>query len=714
MNTLQFKQELNERTKEQHCLGCKVALGVNILWAISNYFIIENNKWTYVSINLVVAGIILIAMLNQKRIKISGEAIGLIPMLSTLLAFAYTYNTIEFEIFQKMTYMNLGVFVGAGMFLLWNIRYSIISIAFAIIINATFYTLYSPISLEDYMLNGGILMIIAAGFMLIAIQARYKLVKKDINSQIELEKSKRELEASEEQHRLLFEKNPTPMFICSLETKRILAVNDLVISKYGYSRHEFTQMTILDLHHEIDLADIILYSEKGINGEDTFSEWIHVLKDKSEIAVELVAKSIIYDNKAARLVSINDVTEVKQYQNELIEAKQIAENSEELQSQFLSNMSHEIRTPMNGIIGLSRILIETKLNVEQRQFVDAIIQSSENLMVIINDILDFSKIEAGKVLLDKTSFDLDKLLSTLKGIMSISANDKGLKLIIEKDADVPAWVIGDRIRMSQILTNLVSNAIKFTEHGEIKIKVSNAGTDKEDKVKLVFNIVDTGIGIPDNKIDSIFQSFTQASSSTTRTHGGTGLGLTITKQLIELQEGKIWIASELGKGSTVSFDIEYDVATNAHAIEHGLQGIEKKPNNIILQELQGVNILLVEDHPINQMLATKVLENWGLNVDLAENGQIALDMVASKNYELILMDISMPVMDGLTATKHIRSGKYSMNPDISIVAMTASALSGENQKCFDAGMNDYISKPFDPQNLLEKIYRQIQNKTKAA
>lgn len=714
MNTLNYKERLDRRTKSQHCLGCKVAVGVNIVWAITNYFIIENDKWIYVGINLAVAGFILIAILFQKRIKLSGESVGLIPMLSTLAAFAYTYNTIDFEAFQKITYMNFGVFIGAGMFLLWNIRYSIISIVFAILVNIIFYSLFSPISLVNYMLNGGILMIISAGFMLIAIQSRYNLVKKDIHSQVALEKNRMELKASEAQHRILFEKNPTPMLICSLETKRILAVNDLVVIKYGYSRHEFTQMTIMDLHNKIDLEDIIIYSEKGLKGEDTLSEWIHKLKDKSEINVELVAKSIVYNDKPARLVSINDVTKVKRYQTELIEAKQKAENSEELQSQFLSNMSHEIRTPMNGIVGLSRVLKETKLNYEQSQYVKAIIQSSENLMVIINDILDFSKIEAGKVLIDKTRFDLDKLLSTLKDIMSISAKEKGLRLEIEKDEDVPRWLIGDPVRMNQILTNLVSNGIKFTEHGAVTIKVSKLNTGHENKVKLVFGIQDTGIGIPEDKLDTIFQSFTQASSSTTRTHGGTGLGLTITKQLIELQDGKIWIESELGKGSTFSFDIEYDISKNGEEIQRNLQGHEKISNNNILQELNGTTILLVEDHPINQMLAKKILEKWGMNVDLAENGKIALEKVGEKNYSLILMDISMPEMDGLTAAREIRSGKYSNSPDISIIAMTASALSGENQKCFDAGMNDYISKPFDPQNLLEKIYQQLNKKIIAA
>jgi len=708
---MKVQQEISKRILKQHHLGCKVAIVVNALWAIFNYFIIEENKWIYVGINLAAAAIIAISLIRREKLKLNGEVLGMIPMLTTLTAFAYTYNTVELEVFQKMTYTHAAVFIGAGMFLLWHIKYSILSSIYAIVINLAFYALFCTIPINDYLANGGMLIATVAIFMVVSIQVRYKLVLSEITSQMALAESRTELKVSEEQHRLLFEKNPTPMLICSLDTLSILAVNDLVISKYGYSREEFMKMTITDLHKQIDYNDVILHT-KEISGDDNISEWVHVLKDSSEIDVKLIAKSIKYNEKSARLVSINDVTEVNKYQDQLITSKQDAERSKELQSQFLSNMSHEIRTPMNGIMGITRILQKSKLNKEQHHFLNAIIKSSENLMVIINDVLDFSKIEAGKVVIENAKFDLSDALDVVQEILVVKAEEKGIYLTVNKEEKVPQFISGDSVRLNQILINLVGNAIKFTEKGGVSIKV-NTINSSDDKINLRFDIRDTGIGIPSDKIDSIFQSFTQASSSTTRTHGGTGLGLTISKQLIEMQNGKMSIESEEGKGSTFSFELEFETVVQAEKSENELRVVARS-NDKILGDLNGIDILLVEDHPINQMLAIKVLEDWGFNVDLAENGLIALEKVGLKAYDLVLMDISMPEMDGYEATREIRSGKHCENSDLPIVAMTASALIGENQKCYKAGMNDYITKPFDPQNLLEKIYNQVSSKLKTA
>ena len=706
-----LENQLSTRILKQHRIGCRVGIIVNILWAISNYFIISENKLLYVGINLLAATIISITCAYRSNLKLNGEHIGLVAMLTTLSAFAFTYNTIDETSFQHLTYTHAAVFIGAGMFLLWPLKYSIISAIYAILINALFYILFSPIPLEQYVSEGVLLLLSVLIFMIVSIQSRYKLVISNIKAQLSLEKSQIELQTSEEQHRLLFEKNPTPMLICSLENLQILAVNDLVISKYGYTRSEFLQMTILDLHREIDLNDVILHTDNP-KEKDTISEWIHLLKNNTEINVELIAKSIAFNRQHARLVSINDITKVKQYQNELIKAKQEAEHSKELQRQFLSNMSHEIRTPMNGIIGITRILQNTNLTDEQNHYLNAVIKSSQNLMVIINDILDFSKIEAGKVIIEKTPMDLHDMLNVIQEILVIQAEKKGIYLTVHLDEDVPTKIIGDPVRLNQILTNLVGNAIKFTDKGGVSIKISKLHSTVN-SAKLRFEIKDSGIGIPKDKLAGVFNSFTQASSSTTRTHGGTGLGLTISKQLIELQKGTISIESEFGKGSQFSFELEYDLD------KINLDKNEKiQPNDLtndsMLLELNGIDILLVEDHPINQMLAVKVLSDWGFNVDTAENGLIALDMVSKKDYKLILMDISMPEMDGYETTKEIRSGKHTANSDLPIIAMTASAFIGDNQKCFKAGMNDYITKPFDPKSLLEKIYYQLSPKLKTA
>jgi len=703
---MELKEELSGRITKQHCLGCKVAMAFNILWAISNYFIITQNTWIYVSINIGVALLIFTTVMLRKKLKINGEILGLVAMLSTLSAFAFSYNTVDIGVFEKLTYMYVAMFIGAGMFLMWHIYYSLISVAYAFAINGLFYMLFSKIPLDYYLLNGGILVATIAAFMIIAIQVRYKLVVSDVISQIALEKSKNKLKKSEEQHRLLFEKNPTPMLICSLKSQKILAVNDFAIKKYGYNYQEFTSLKIQALHKEKDLKKLDLAIKKSTSGNDVFSEWTHVLKDKSEIEVELHGTSIIYNNEEARLVSINDVTNTKKHEQVLIDARQAAEKSKELQSEFLSNMSHEIRTPMNGILGITRVLQKTEMNDEQKHYLNAIIKSSENLMVIINDILDFSKIDAGKIVIEKTRFNLQELIQIVQEILVVKAEEKEIYLTINIDDNVPKWLNGDPVRLNQILINLVGNAIKFTEKGGVNITIKKTN-DNEDISSLEFIVKDSGVGIPEDKISSIFESFTQASSSTTRTHGGTGLGLTISKQLIELQGGQIWINSVFGSGSEFCFNLDFE--NTLQNIENELHNEieEKKSNDKILEELKGINILLVEDHPINQMLAMKVLGDWGFNVDLAENGLISLAKVAEKDYDLILMDISMPEMDGYTATREIRSGKHTSNNNLPIIAMTASALIGENQKCFKAGMNDYISKPFEPQNLLNKISNHV-------
>ncbi len=704
-----IQKELSSQIRRQHILGCKIAIAINLLSAILDVFIIEENTLIDAALKMTAAVIITIGLFCRKRI--SREALGMIPMLATLTAFAYTYNSVELETFRKMTYLHIAVFIGAGMFLLWNIRYSIMAAAYALIINTIFYLLFSNIPFSEYMIYGGFLLITVAVFMVLSIEMRYKLVENELMARLALQKSEEELRLSEEQHRLLFDQNPIPMMIVSPHSIKILAVNGLMISKYGYSREEFMQMSLLDLHRDTDIEDVMLCAEDALD-EYHISEWIHVLKDKTEINVEVVSKFIEFDNESARLISIYDITEVKRYQEELIAARSEAEKSKELQSQFLSNMSHEIRTPMNGIVGITRILQNTEMDDEQRRYLNAIQRSSENLMVIINDILDFSKIEAGKIIIEHSRFDLRDLLNSVQEILAVKAVEQDIYLDVNVSDAIPQFVVGDPVRLNQILINLAGNAIKFTNEGGVTIRVSET-QHSENKVGICFEIRDTGIGIAPEQQEHIFQSFAQASASTTRTHGGTGLGLTISRQLIELQDGQLWIESEVGKGSTFYVELEYEIAREDRSLEPEPEA-SCASNTRILEELNGINVLLVEDHPINQMLALKVLGDWDFQVDVAENGRIALDMVGSKAYDLILMDISMPEMDGYDATRAIRSGRFCHNPDVPIIAMTASALIGENQKCFRAGMNDYITKPFDPQHLLEKIFHQLIHYRKSA
>lgn len=384
--------------------------------------------------------------------------------------------------------------------------------------------------------------------------------------------------------------------------------------------------------------------------------------------------------------------------NKIIEAeKEKAQASERAKHQFLANMSHEIRTPMNAIKGMTDILIRRQPKADQIEYLDGIKQSSESLLVIINDILDISKIEAGKVELEQIPFSVHELVQNVHTIMQFKAEEKGLELkksIPEK----PIYLKGDATRLRQVLINLLGNAIKFTEKGVVTTKITSV--EEGDKLKLHFTVSDTGFGIEKDQLGKIFKSFEQAYSDTSRKFGGTGLGLSISKKLVELHNGKIWVESEKGKGSQFHFVMPYEVAQDNFNEE-----LHTNSGNNISEQLKGVKVLLVEDNHFNAVVAQEELEDAieNVQVDLAENGAIAVEKLKSCDYNIILMDVQMPKMNGYDATKTIRAfdnGK-SKTP---IIAMTANVLKEEVDKCYKAGMNDFIGKPFDTDELLQKIY----------
>jgi CheY-like chemotaxis protein len=386
----------------------------------------------------------------------------------------------------------------------------------------------------------------------------------------------------------------------------------------------------------------------------------------------------------------------------LMKAKQQVEEALRIKDQFLANMSHEIRTPMNAVLGFTNLLLKSEMSPEQKQYINAIKVSGENLIIIINDILDFSKIESGKVVFEKTKFNLSQVISSLVELMLPKSTEKNIKLSSSIDTRISDYLVGDPTRLTQILINLVGNAIKFTAKGSVKITV-NLVEEKQKSTILRFSVADTGIGIPQNQLSSIFESFTQATNDTTRKYGGTGLGLTITKQLIELQGGKIWVESEVDKGSVFLFQLEFEKSVSSDFKTNG----SSNNGTEIVHNIEGLNILLVEDNSLNQILAKKVLTDWKWNVEVADNGLIAIDKVEKNNYDVILMDIQMPEMDGYAATRHIREKLPSPKNNIPIIAMTAHAMTGEAEKCFNAGMNDYISKPFDQNKLYSKIISNV-------
>lgn len=387
--------------------------------------------------------------------------------------------------------------------------------------------------------------------------------------------------------------------------------------------------------------------------------------------------------------------------NELMKAKGALEQSMKVKERFLANMSHEIRTPMNAIVGFTDLILKTKLDAEQKKYIEAVKISGENLLVIINDILDFSKIESGKLVFEKIELRLSQLISTVCQLMLPKSVEKKIQLSTRIDKNIHDNLIGDPTRLSQILLNLIGNAIKFTEKGEVKVNVDIV-SETIDTIELRFSVIDTGIGISQSKISSIFKVFTQASNETTRKYGGTGLGLTIAKQLVERQGGSISIDSKEGEGSNFSFKLKFQKNLNT---THSPKPRDKRAEE---PHVEGINVLLVEDNMLNQMLAMKILTDWKWKVELAENGLEAVQKVKENDFDVILMDIQLPEMDGYEATRLIRKEQNEHIRNIPIIAMTAHALTGEVDNCINAGMNDYISKPFDPRVLYSKVINALE------
>ena len=397
--------------------------------------------------------------------------------------------------------------------------------------------------------------------------------------------------------------------------------------------------------------------------------------------------------------TVQDVTRIKAIEDELLNAKELAEQSVVAKERFLANMSHEIRTPMNAVIGFSEILGNTSLSAKQQEYVQAIKISGENLLNVINDILDYSKIEAEMMTLENRPFSINELFSKIDILFRAKAEDKGLKFVFNIHSSVPKIVLGDSLRLHQILTNLIGNAIKFTESGMVSINAF-AEKGKDHTVEITFIVKDTGIGIPEEKIQSIFERFSQANNETSRRYGGSGLGLTIVKGLIDLQGGTIDIQSKQGEGSAFTLTLKYKISSE--------QEIPIFTQNSAYQygpgELGKLKILLAEDNLINQKLAQHVLSDFGFEVQIASNGKEALEMVKHEDFDLVLMDIQMPEMDGYTATGIIRTQLKNTLP---IVAMTAHAMAGEKEKCLKIGMNEYISKPFTAKGLYDIIGRAV-------
>jgi PAS domain S-box-containing protein len=390
-----------------------------------------------------------------------------------------------------------------------------------------------------------------------------------------------------------------------------------------------------------------------------------------------------------------DITSFIKNEEELMNTIEVKEGSAKIKEQFLANMSHEIRTPIHGIISLTQFVLNTSISEEQKKYLDLIRKSADTLLVIVNDILDLSKIDSGKLVFEETPFSIKDTLQTAVASFIPKTTEKNIELKTEVSKNLPDTLAGDPVRLTQIINNLLGNAVKFTDKGSVRIVV-NTLEQNSTHIVLEFRISDTGIGIPAHKIDSIFESFTQAGDDITRKYGGTGLGLTITKQLIERQNGTIHVESIANEGTTFIFHIPYKIC-----IENNQEIVKEKKNIIHLPS--ELKVLIAEDHDINRFIIEKMFKEWGLTPTFAITGVEAVKAAKEQIFDVILMDIEMPDMNGYRATEIIRAELPYPNNTVPIIAMTGHAMAGEKEKCIGIGMNDYLSKPFKPEDLKQRI-----------
>jgi PAS domain S-box-containing protein len=505
----------------------------------------------------------------------------------------------------------------------------------------------------------------------------------------------------------LIEASPDPLITINAEGK-ITDLNEAVVNMTGISRQKISGTDFYDYFSEPEKAKEVY---KEVFEKGYVLDFPLTMRHQNGRLTNVLFNGSVYKGDRGEVLGVvitaRDITDRKKFESKLIRAKrnadkarQTAEKAVKAKQQFLSNMSHEIRTPMNAIVGFTKVVLKTDLSEKQKEYLNAIKISGDALIMLVNDILDLAKVDAGKMTFEQIPFKLSESVNNILQLFEAKINEKGLVLIKQYQPDIPQALIGDPLRLNQIIINLVSNAIKFTAKGKITVSV-NLVKEEEKNATIEFRISDSGVGIPKNKQESIFDYFQQATAATSRVYGGTGLGLSIVKHLVVSQGGTIKVKSTPGEGSTFFFTLNF-----------AKEKIREKENKEIEAAFpkecgkEKIKVLVAEDVVFSQLLMRTLLEEFGFEADVADDGRIALEKLKSKNYDIVLMDLQMPEMNGIEATEFIRNN---LKSDIPIIALTADVTTINLEKCREMGMNDYISKPVDDKLLYGKIQKLLKN-----
>ncbi|CAM3889529.1 response regulator [Mucilaginibacter galii] len=519
-----------------------------------------------------------------------------------------------------------------------------------------------------------------------------------VDAFIQLAQTQKEIRAKNEElqnYAIMVKNSADVITTVDAQTFRIQSINPAVFKIFGYQPIELLQRSIIDLAADDSQPLFRKKLSEIVNNNLSYavSEYQFETFDKRTIWAEC---RTTYSNKTLFL-NISDVSPQKSYQQELIKSKEAAEHSRKIKENFLANMSHELRTPVNGIIGLTSMLRKSTLDDQQKNVIDLLEVSSQSLLGVINDVLDISKIEAGKFSIIRKPNDLKGVVKSVIDLLKYKADEKNVELMLEIAPDVPETIMFDALRLNQILMNLLSNAIKFTDRGYVKLQLS-AVQKLNDNVKLKFSVIDSGIGIPSDRLTKIFDSFEQAEQDTIVKYGGTGLGLTIVKKLIELKGGELTVSSQVGSGSVFNFTNWYTVTDKPKTVRDNDSSSLRA-----LEPFNEVNVLVAEDNLVNQFMLSKMLKDWNVNVEIVDNGQKVIDKLIAKDFDLILMDTHMPEMNGYQAAKNIRVNFTEPKRSIPIISLSAATFDHEQQQALSAGMNDVLAKPFQPYQLHEKM-----------